>query len=702
MLRWFRMVYHWFFGGTFFCAPVLMTLYFLESSAIAGENSDVVLGMKRITIAATNNSKVFWVVVAEMWLLSIWLIHLLGRESEAYSRLCWKLSPSKVGIKSHAVVVNDIPQLTTKPIPEELRRLRNGQGDDLMHAINLALLPQAQKSPESKAVAATAAAAAETGRTDSGVLPSLPPLEEGALSLPPFDRNADLGRAGGGRLRLDGREESNASAESVEGEGKAWLERNLSEVRSFMNDVADEDMCNVRACTSGEIEAAVRGKLEGVLGKGCVVSCMLARDTRQLDKVAETWHATHNHHLQVLIRENNLKEAIKETEAAAGGGAVAAAQDGGESGGVAAASAASVGGGGRIDRKTTSGRKLAKLRTDLGETVTLRDKLREAVRESLLKFDNARSAYLNDMTPSPTAVVVFSRQMDAVIASQVQLDHHFGQWQTEAAAGPNDLVWHNVALTSRQRRRKNMRARAIASIIVLFFMVPVNGCVWALSQARQSIVDSLGNAMWIVLVGLVLTIFLVLGHIVSLVLSRQYGHISKSKMDVSGASIYFWLLVFNLYLGNLNDRPVWDDLLDWIKDPHLVLHQLIMRTVETSTFFLQFCMLRVAQSCPLELIHPPFHLGFLVKTVLHRVRSHQMPTRKMILTWTQPENTPLHRVPAQTMTVFFLGCMYCVMAPFFLPVCGIFFALFYLFYKHNLCPIPQTHNPKPHTQTPKP
>ena len=37
------------------------------------------------------------------------------------------------------------------------------------------------------------------------------------------------------------------------------------------------------------------------------------------------------------------------------------------------------------------------------------------------------------------------------------------------------------------------------------------------------------------------------------------------------------------------------------------------------------------------------------------------------------------------MMVAFLGIMYCVMAPVILPVCGIFFSLFYLFWKHNLC-----------------
>ena len=57
----------------------------------------------------------------------------------------------------------------------------------------------------------------------------------------------------------------------------------------------------------------------------------------------------------------------------------------------------------------------------------------------------------------------------------------------------------------------------------------------------------------------------------------------------------------------------------------------------------------------------------------------------MIQNWTEPENTPLHRVPAQTMMVAFLGIMYCVTAPFFLPVVGLFFSIYYLFFKHNLC-----------------
>ena len=56
-------------------------------------------------------------------------------------------------------------------------------------------------------------------------------------------------------------------------------------------------------------------------------------------------------------------------------------------------------------------------------------------------------------------------------------------------------------------------------------------------------------------------------------------------------------------------------------------------SVDTSTFFLQFCLLRIAQSCPLELIHPPFHLGFVVKTMVGRCRLKPVfaPTEQDIL-----------------------------------------------------------------------
>ena len=666
MLRWFRMLYHWFFGGALFCTPVLMALYYVDSQDLnLDDSSRAAMGMKRMTIATAHSPHVFWVVVAEMWALSIWLVYLLTRETKGYVRLIWKLGPNKLGIKSHAVVVKDIPMLTTDPLPEGMLKRKN---TGMLNAINTAI---SNKRME--------------GGSSPGASPHASPRASPSV-------------AGGFPLARDEREQEEQNA------AMAWLKRNYSEVRGFMNSIPLEEVESLRACTKTELAKAVKHKLEGVLGEGCVVSCMSARDTRALDKVSLVWKAANVRHLQALIMEARLKDELAEAEVEAVrangglgrlptfkeqdfdfdmddlssiggsfGGFESTSEDGGE------------GGKGSGEKMKEADPKVQKLRARCEWATAERETARSKLNDALAAFDKARSDFIQDESPSPSFVVVFSRQMDAVIAGQVQIDSTFGSWRTDPAPGPNDLVWHNVALTTRQRWRKTAWAHVFATLMVVFFMVPVNLLVAAVSAARSEIVDALGEGFFKVIVGLILTIFLVVGHILSLVISRQYGLIAVSKMDVTGASIYFWLLVFNLYIGNLSERPVWDDVLDWIENPSLVLHSLILRCVETSSFFLQFCMLRIAQSCPLELIHPPFHLGFVVKTLVHMARAGEKPTPKMIQNWTEPENTPLHHVPAQTMLVAFLGIMYCVTAPFFLPVVGVFFSIFYLFFKHNLC-----------------
>ena len=635
LLRWYRMVYHWFFGATIFVLPVCATLYHLDSK---DQDAQDAFGMKRITIAAANSEGVFWVVVLQMWVISTWLVYLLSRETAAYTRLVWRLPVSRIGIKSHAVLVSDIPMLTTDvPRGKEGARAQSG---GIMKALSSALADKKEKQVMRMG-----------SMTRFGSM-----TRSGSMSDPSSPRSprSDAGDLEGVKVELTEAEKAEAQEEKM---AKAWLKKNYSEVRSFMDETTPDDIDKLRACTKSEILRVVKAKMEGVMGEGCVVSVLLARDTRKLDKSANAWKASEQAYLQALILEKELKDDIEEAL--------------GENKG-------------SKDVEAADSPKVAELKAKLAKADEEREKLRLDTKEKLAAFSQARLDYLHDETPSPSSIVVFSRQMDSVIASQVQLDNQFGRWHTEPAPGPNDLVWHNVALTGKQRWRKNIRARLVATIMVIFFSVPVNLLVAALNAGKDDIVSVLGEGIFKVLIGLILTIFLVVAHIMSLVISRQYGSIAKSTMDVRGASIYFWLLVLNLFLGNLNSTPVWEDLLDWIQDPKLVLSTLIYRCVEASSFFLQFCLLRIATSTVLELIHPPTHLGYLVKTLIHLAKTTAMPTPRMVQQWSQPENTPLHRVPAQTMLIFFLGCQYCVTAPAFLPVCGVFFSLFYLFWKHNL------------------
>ena len=473
LLRWFRTMYHWFFGATLFCSPVLMALYYAESDHATSTN-----GMRRFTLEAASNPTVFWVAIAETWACSFWLMYLLTRETKAYARLIWKLGPNRLGIKSHAVVVNDIPMLTTDPLPESIARMKDDVG--LLSAINSALSNKGTK-------------------TGAGSLRGTPENSpKFASPSSPFNPVvADLTRDGGGSGQdLEGlgkfgsfRDPEAAAKATAEQDqatiaayarARKWMKRNASAVRAFMDHTMPDELEGLRACTKTEMVQSTKMKLEAVLGEGCVVSCMPARDVRALDRHSIKWQAANERHLQALIREAGAQEALHDAEAEAvrkrgGLGRLPTlnldddidldafdAELGGDEGLASLsrqASAAEVAA--DLAANPLNDPAVTKLRAKRDWAVKEREAARDALAAALKAFDNARYEYLTDESPSPSMLVVFSRQMDAVIAGQVQVDRNFGSWRTKPAPGPNDLVWHNAALTSEQRKRKTCTRRRL-------------------------------------------------------------------------------------------------------------------------------------------------------------------------------------------------------------------------------------------------
>ncbi len=402
------------------------------------------------------------------------------------------------------------------------------------------------------------------------------------------------------------------------------------------------DNKNLRVLHKSESVDMLIAKFENVFGKDCIAFKMLAADTRKLDAAAKKWAAAREYHTQTMQAIDDL----------------------------------------RSEEKLRTLKKWEK--RQLARSLKEVKMYGEAEQKTFAEFVNMRDDFINDSSPATSAVIVFARQMDAVIASQIQVDAVPGQWISKPAPGNSDVVWHNLALNEGMRNTKTTRAFVIATFLALFFMYPVNAAIGAIATLKTEIVNSLGEAVYNVIVSIVLTIFLVVGHVLSLVVSRQTGYIAVSQMDSFGASMYFWLLILNLVFGNLSSTPLWEDIQSWIYTPHLFTYQFILRLMNTSSFFLQFIMLRCATSPVLEIIHPPVLLGFATKCLAYRGRARTWPALKKRMLWAQPTATPSHRVPAQTMLVFFIGMIYAVVAPVLLPVCAIFFGLFYLFWKHNI------------------
>jgi len=572
LVRWFKLASRFFFLSSLMCCTILMPLYDNDTSVeTSGRVIDALdnMGISKYTLLNARTSSSYGACIAMTWIVSLFLAALIHFESRKYITMMWSVDPNKTGIKANAIVVKDIPLLTTAPVPNKLAKLG---------AANINSL-----------------------QTRSGTVK------------------------------------------------KIFEEDEIGCLQKFKHLITDgtiqtlEDQSKLRLLYKEETMNLLLNKFERVLGKDCIAFKMLASDTRRLDAAAQKWAAAREMVTQTMQAIDDLKDMEKS---------------------------------GTITNKER--KQLSKF-----ETIELDD----LKRKEALAFDdfiNIRDEYINNQAPASSAVVVFARQMDAVIASQIQVDSVPGQWVTEQAPGNSDVVWHNLALTTVERARKTTNSAIFAFFLCLFFMYPVNAVIAAMSDVKGDIVSVFGEAVYNVIVSIILTIFLVIGHVLSLVVSRRTGYVAISSMDAFGASMYFWLLILNLVLGNLSSTPLWEDILDWIKKPHLFTYQFILRLMNTSSFFLQFIMLRCATSPVLEIIHPPVLLGFVTKCLLYRSRARTWPALAKRLVWAQPTPTPSHRVPAQAMLVFFIGTIYAVVAPILLPVCSLFFFFFYIFWKHNM------------------
>ena len=104
--------------------------------------------------------------------------------------------------------------------------------------------------------------------------------------------------------------------------------------------------------------------------------------------------------------------------------------------------------------------------------------------------------------------------------------------------------------------------------------------------------------------------------------------------------------------------------------------------IATSTYFIKFIIMRTATSTIMELLNIGSIGGYIMKSIMYRVRSLQWPPKKKKVEWATPKATPMMLVPPQAMMIFFISMIYCVSAPIILPFAFIFFYVMYIFGKH--------------------
>jgi hypothetical protein len=630
VLRWFRMCSIFFLFASVFCTPVLVYFYFTDGEdELSGQEAviDAALSgnVRQLSMASAKEHLTWQLCVAEMLLLSVVLVKLIERECVMFARLMWNLKPEEVGIKSHAVVITDIPRYTTSPFPstdlseaqtKRIAAMQDKLGKELKHEEESTSI-----AGRIKGLVNIAAIQKKMGDDfDHGEK-----KQKGILAG--FQKSISKSPGSDGDLEQAGASESAAD-------------------KVFAQDG------RVRALMRWESDSILTSKVERIVGADKIAFKMLASDTRKLDSVARKWKAVQDYMIQYTKAHNELTKRKEE------------------------------------DPKAFEGysRSARILRFELKQATRGYAKYVAKEEKFFKRFNAVREKEINSIEPAAGAVVVFKYQKDALVMGSVQIDDQFGQWMTMQAPGPTDMVWHNIASTKPVRDWKTAQVRFICVFITIFFMFPVSYATKLFNEYKSEIVkyvgEEYGETLYSIMIAVLLSILISIAGSIASVTSRLTGLTSYSLMDSFGASTYFYIVIVNLVVGNMSERELWLDLQDWLQQPHLFAYTFTRQMIATSTYFIKFIIMRTATSTIMELLNIGSIGGYCVKSVMYRVRSLQWPPQKKKVEWAIPKPTPMMLVPPQAMMIFFIAMIYSIIAPIILPFAFVFFYIMYIFGKH--------------------
>ena len=630
VLRWFRMCSIFFLFASVFCTPVLVYFYFVDSDeATSGTEATIDAALngnvRQISMASAKSHLTWQLVVAEMVLLSVVLVKLIERECVKFARLMWNLKPEEIGIKSHAVVITDIPRYTTSPFPTT--EMSDAQMKKIA-AMQDKLGKELKKEEETTSI---------YGRF------------KGLANL------AQVQQKMGAEFAQDEEHSKGLIGSAMERVGSAMEKGHKGGDEGGVESAADVVFANdgrVRALMRWETDSILTSKVERIVGPDKIAFKMLASDTRKLDAVARRWRAVQDYMIQYTKAYNELTKQKQ------------------------------------VDPKSFEGssRSARILRFELKQATKGYTKYVKKEAKFFQKFNAVREKEINSIEPAAGAVVVFKDQKDALVMGSVQIDDQFGQWQTMQAPGPSDLVWHNVASSKPVRDLKTNQIRFFTIFITIFFMFPVSYATKLFNDYKDEIVKYVGveygETLYSIMIAVLLSVLIAVAGMIASITSRMTGLTSYSLMDSFGASTYFYIVIVNLVVGNMSERELWLDLEDWLQQPHLFAYTFTRQMIATSTYFIKFIIMRTATSTIMELLNIGSIGGYIVKSIMYRVRSLQWPPKKKKVEWATPKATPMMLVPPQAMMIFFISMIYCVIAPIILPFAFVFFYTMYIFGKH--------------------
>lgn len=285
-----------------------------------------------------------------------------------------------------------------------------------------------------------------------------------------------------------------------------------------------------------------------------------------------------------------------------------------------------------------------------------------------------------------TAFVTFnSRAVASIASSNVAYAPNGHAWKVAPAPAPGMVIWEALRLVWWQRHLRNAASAGVMTWGVIFFMIPVT-FVSTLTTA-----DSLKKKVQFLkpVVDMPLVRSFLEGYMPAVVLACfmmalpsilrrlsiwEAASTSKQQLQLVTSTKYYFILVFNVFLGSVLTQSIFRDFENIIH--HFSFADLVEKlgvyVPSTSVFFATYTAFRALNSLPLELLQ--------IGPLLCHYLCCCSPNHKHQPRLSMPYEV---HVPG-TSLVLLLGLVYCVVAPLVLPFVLLYFAVGRLVWHYQL------------------
>ncbi|KAK9843537.1 hypothetical protein WJX81_008012 [Elliptochloris bilobata] len=313
------------------------------------------------------------------------------------------------------------------------------------------------------------------------------------------------------------------------------------------------------------------------------------------------------------------------------------------------------------------------------------DRLRELLSQIAAEKETAMPPNESAM---PSALTTFRERRDQAIASTSMLHHDRRAWLTQAAPGPDDIIWRNLGWR-RWERQLRTGAAWVAFFALVSFYIPVVTAIQALLQVEKLVTlpglrellqtwPLLASAVSSFLPQLTLRVFLALLPTLLALLGRAEGRVAESQVEFGCVRRYFIFQVLTVFFASFIAGSFLNQIQQFANAPATIFSVLGTAAPQTATFFMSYLLLLGFTTKPLLFLR----LTDLIKFwVMSRLSSTERAKARL---WENQFIDFGYEVPDHMMALL-LGLVFCIVAPPIAVIAAAYFLVNSIIARYQLC-----------------